>query len=169
MLWQTSPAATEMETVVLDWLRQALGLPDGFSGVIQDSASTATLAAVLVMREKALDFAGNTTGLAGSPTLRVYASSEVHTSIDRAIWISGIGGDNLVRDPDGGPPRGMDAGRARGGHRSPTARPAFCPPGSSPASAAPASAPPTTSPPSPTIAGATASCSTSTPPGRARR
>ena len=54
MLWQTSPAATEMETRMLDWLRQALGLPGQFSGVIQDSASSATLAAMLVMRERAL-------------------------------------------------------------------------------------------------------------------
>ena len=54
MLWQTSPAATEMETVMLDWLRQAIGLPEKFSGVIQDSASSATLAAVLTMRERCL-------------------------------------------------------------------------------------------------------------------
>ena len=54
MLWQTSPAATELEGKVLDWLRQGLGLPEGFSGVIQDSASSATLAAVLTMRERAL-------------------------------------------------------------------------------------------------------------------
>ena len=56
MLWQTSPAATEMETKVLDWLRKSVGLPDGFMGVIQDSASVATLAAVLTMRERALDW-----------------------------------------------------------------------------------------------------------------
>ena len=65
MLWQTSPAATELETRMIDWLRQALGLPEGFSGVIQDSASSATLAAVLTMRERALDWAGNRKGLAG--------------------------------------------------------------------------------------------------------
>ncbi|MBL4892006.1 MAG: aspartate aminotransferase family protein, partial [Rhizobiaceae bacterium] len=50
MLWQTSPAATELETRIMDWLRQAIGLPEGFDGVIQDSASSATLAAVLTMR-----------------------------------------------------------------------------------------------------------------------
>ena len=108
MLWQTSPAATEMETKVVDWLRQALGLPDGFSGVIQDSASTATLAAVLVMREKALGWKGNGEGLAAHPPVRVYASHQVHTSIDRAIWISGIGEANLVRIPTKGPLNGMD-------------------------------------------------------------
>lgn len=108
MLWQTSPAATEMETRMMDWLRQALDLPDGFAGVIQDSASSATLAAVLTMREKALNWTGNTAGLAGQTPLRVYCSSEVHTSIDRAIWVAGIGQDNLVRIPIAGDWRGMD-------------------------------------------------------------
>ena len=108
LIWQTSPAGTEMETRVMDWLRQAIGLPEGFSGVIQDSASTATLAAVLTMREKALGFTGNSHGLFGRTPLRIYCSSEVHTSIDRAIWIAGIGAENLVRVPITGPSRGMD-------------------------------------------------------------
>lgn len=108
MLWQTSPAATEMETRMMDWLRQAVGLPGSFTGVIQDSASTATLAAVLTMRERALSWDGNKAGLSGQPRLRVYSSNEVHTSIDRAIWISGIGQDNLVRIPVNGPRRSMD-------------------------------------------------------------
>jgi aromatic-L-amino-acid/L-tryptophan decarboxylase len=108
MLWQTSPAATELETRVLDWLRQALGLPPVFAGVIQDSASSATLAAVLTMRERALDWAGNSKGLAANRQVRIYSSSQVHTSIDRAIWISGIGEDNLVRIPVSGSMRSMD-------------------------------------------------------------
>lgn len=108
MLWQTSPAATEMETVMLDWLRQAIGLPDRFSGVIQDSASSATLAAVLTMRERALAWQGNQQGLSGQPRLRIYASAEVHTSVDRAIWVAGIGQDNLVRIPTTGALRSMD-------------------------------------------------------------
>ena len=108
MLWQTSPAATELETCMLDWLRQAVGLPDTFTGVIQDSASTATLAAVLTMRERALDWAGNQQGLAGQPVVRVYASDQAHSSIDRAIWIAGLGAENLVRIPTSGPLRGMD-------------------------------------------------------------
>ncbi|WP_346897044.1 pyridoxal-dependent decarboxylase [uncultured Roseibium sp.] len=114
MLWQTSPAATEMETRMLDWLRQAVGLPDTFSGVIQDSASSATLAAVLTMREKALGWAGNHKGLFDQPRLRIYASGEVHTSVDRAMWVSGIGQDNLIRIPVEGHRRGMkpDALRA---------------------------------------------------------
>jgi aromatic-L-amino-acid decarboxylase len=82
MLWQTSPAATELETVMVDWLRQALGLPEGFRGVIQDSATSATLSAVLTMRERAIDWAGNEFGLSGQPILRVYASEQTHSSID---------------------------------------------------------------------------------------
>ena len=109
MLWQTSPAATELETVMMQWLRQAVGLPDQFQGVIQDSASSATLAAVLTMRERALGFAGNTHGLATQPTVRVYASDQTHSSIDKAVWIAGIGQDNLVKVPTAGPMRAMDA------------------------------------------------------------
>jgi aromatic-L-amino-acid/L-tryptophan decarboxylase len=99
MLWQTSPAATELETRMMEWLRDAVGLPSAFSGVIQDSASSATLAAVLVMRERALGWEGNRQGLPGGPRLRVYSSDQVHTSIDRAIWVSGIGHENLVKLP----------------------------------------------------------------------
>ncbi|KII18552.1 pyridoxal-dependent decarboxylase [Phaeobacter sp. S60] len=108
MLWQTSPAATEMETRMIDWLRQALDLPEEFQGVIQDSASSATLAAVLTMREKALNWQGNEQGLFSQKTLRIYCSSEVHTSVDRAIWVAGIGQQNLVRVPIKGDWRGMD-------------------------------------------------------------
>ncbi len=97
MLWQTSPAATEMETRMLEWLRDGIGLPGDFHGVIQDSASSATLAAVLVMRERATDWRGNEDGLNAQGQLRVYASAEVHSSVDRAVWVSGIGRNNLVR------------------------------------------------------------------------
>lgn len=109
MLWQTSPAATELETKMIDWLRQALGLPQGFSGVIQDSASSATLAAILTMREKTLDWDGNRKGLPGQKRLRIYSSNQVHTSIDRAVWVAGIGDENLVRIPTTGALRSMDA------------------------------------------------------------
>jgi aromatic-L-amino-acid decarboxylase len=108
MLWQTSPAATELETVTLDWMRQALGLPGGFTGVIQDTATTATLIAALIMRERALEWRGLREGLSGAPRLRVYCSAEAHSSIDRAIWFSGIGADNLIRIPIKGPQRGAD-------------------------------------------------------------
>ena len=99
MLWQTSPALTELEIKMVDWLRQALGLPDSFKGVLQDTASSATLCAILTMRERALEWAGNRQGLAGGPQVRVYASDQTHSSIDKAIWIAGIGQDNLVKVP----------------------------------------------------------------------
>ena len=101
MLWQTSPAATEVESMMVDWLRQALGLPDGFSGVIQDSASSATLSAVLTMREHASGWRGNKEGLSDLGRLRIYCSEQVHSSIDRACWVAGIGQDNLVKLPTG--------------------------------------------------------------------
>src|SRR5690242_11974137 len=74
MLWQTSPAATEIETRVLDWLRQLIGLPEGFAEVIQDSAASATLCAVLTARERATGWRGNAEGLRDLPPLAVYCS-----------------------------------------------------------------------------------------------
>ena len=76
MLWQTSPAATEMETRMLDWLRQAIGLPEGFSGVIQDSASSAILCALLTARERATGGAANQQGLAGAGAAPVAYTSD---------------------------------------------------------------------------------------------
>ncbi|MDF3413036.1 aspartate aminotransferase family protein [Sulfitobacter sp. M57] len=108
MLWQTSPAATEIEGVMVDWLRQALGLADGFTGVIQDSASSATLSAVLTMRERATGFTGNRDGLANKGNLRIYCSDQVHSSIDRACWVAGIGQFNLVKIPTVEPHYGID-------------------------------------------------------------
>nr|WP_323776525.1 pyridoxal-dependent decarboxylase [Amylibacter sp.] len=99
MLWQTSPAATEIEQVMIDWLRQAMDLPEGFKGVIQDSASSATLSAILTMRERATGFTGNDNGLSGQGRLRIYCSAQVHSSIDKACWVAGIGQDNLVKIP----------------------------------------------------------------------
>ena len=99
MLWQTSPAATELESTMVSWLRQSLGLPDDFSGVLQDTASSATLCAVLNMRERALDWKGNVQGLSGLPRVRVYASTRTHSSIDKALWVAGLGQDNLVKIP----------------------------------------------------------------------
>jgi aromatic-L-amino-acid decarboxylase len=108
MLWQTSPAATEVEGVMVDWLRQALGLAEGYTGVIQDSASSATLSAVLTMRERATGFTGNREGLSTKGQLRIYCSEGVHSSIDRACWVAGIGQDNLVKLPTSGPRHAMD-------------------------------------------------------------
>ncbi len=97
MLWQTSPAATEIEVRMVQWLRQSVGLPDTFDGVLQDTASSATLCAILTMREKALNWKGNQQGLSNLPTVRVYASTRTHSSIDKAMWVAGLGQDNLVK------------------------------------------------------------------------
>ncbi len=93
MVWQTSPAAAELEEVVLEWLRQMLGLPEGMTGVIQDTASTATLVALLSAREKATDFEANLKGMKRS--LMVYASEETHSSIEKGVKIAGYGKENL--------------------------------------------------------------------------
>jgi aromatic-L-amino-acid/L-tryptophan decarboxylase len=97
LIWQTSPAATEVEQVMVDWLRQALGLPEGFVGTIHDTATNATLSAVLTMREQALGWRGLEEGLSGAPVLRFYASAETHSSVDKAIRVAGIGQRNLVK------------------------------------------------------------------------
>ena len=76
LLWQASPAASELESRMTDWLRNAVGLPESFSGVIHDTATTATVCAVLTMREKALQWKGNREGLQGQKVLRIYASGE---------------------------------------------------------------------------------------------
>lgn len=99
MIWQTSPALTEIEQVMIGWLAQALGLPDGFSGTIHDSATTATLSAVLSMREQALGWRGLSEGLSGAPRLRLYASAETHSSVDKAARLAGVGQENLVKIP----------------------------------------------------------------------
>jgi aromatic-L-amino-acid/L-tryptophan decarboxylase len=99
MLWVTSPACTELETHVLDWLVEMLGLPEAFKssstggGVIQDSASSAALAAVLAGRERATGFVSNEYGCDGR--LVAYASTQTHSSIEKAIKIAGIGKQNL--------------------------------------------------------------------------
>ncbi|MEA3291339.1 MAG: pyridoxal-dependent decarboxylase, partial [Pseudomonadota bacterium] len=97
MLWQTSPAATEIEGVMVGWLREALGLAPHFTGVIHDSATTATLSAILTMRERSLGWRGNESGLSGEATPRIYASAQCHSSIDKACRVAGIGQKNLVK------------------------------------------------------------------------
>lgn len=91
MLWQTSPAATEMETKVLDWLRQMVGMPEGFTGVIQDSASSAILAAVLTARERATGWGANAEGLRAQPPLAVYTSEQTHSATEKNVKIAGLG------------------------------------------------------------------------------
>jgi aromatic-L-amino-acid/L-tryptophan decarboxylase len=99
MLWSTSPACTELETHVLDWVATMLGLPQSFlssstgGGVIQDSASSAQLCAVLAGRERATNFASNAHGCEGK--LVAYTSSQAHSSIEKAVKIAGIGAENL--------------------------------------------------------------------------
>jgi aromatic-L-amino-acid decarboxylase len=97
MVWQTSPAAAELEEVVLDWLRQMIGLPEGFSGVIQDTASTATLCAFLSARERATGFESDESGV--REPLTVYASEEVHSSAEKGVKIAGFGKRNFRRIP----------------------------------------------------------------------
>lgn len=99
MMWETSPAAAELEEKMMIWLRDLTGLPDYFEGVIQDSASTATLAAIITAREKSSAFLINDKGFHGIPVLRVYCSEQTHSSVEKAVKISGIGRANLVKIP----------------------------------------------------------------------
>jgi aromatic-L-amino-acid/L-tryptophan decarboxylase len=99
MIWETSPAAAELEEKMMIWLRDMIGLPGYFEGVIQDSASTATLAAILTSREKITGFSVNSDGAKGAGTLRIYCSEQTHSSVDKAVRISGIGHKNLVKIP----------------------------------------------------------------------
>jgi aromatic-L-amino-acid decarboxylase len=93
MSWQTSPAATEIEETVLDWLRQMLGLSPSWTGVIQDTASTATLGALICAREKTNGL--DPRGLQGGAPLTVYASAQAHSSIDKATVLAGFGKAHL--------------------------------------------------------------------------
>jgi aromatic-L-amino-acid decarboxylase len=97
MIWETSPAAAELEEKMMIWLRDLICLPPGFEGVIQDSASTATLAAILTAREIKTDFISNNDGIGKSVVLRVYCSEQTHSSVEKAVKISGIGRKNLVK------------------------------------------------------------------------
>jgi aromatic-L-amino-acid decarboxylase len=101
MLWATSPACTELETHVLDWLAHMLALPDAFlsttegGGVIQDTASSAALCALLAARERATAGAANEQGIAACPPLVAYASTQAHSSIEKAVKIAGLGRAHL--------------------------------------------------------------------------
>ncbi len=96
MSWQTSPAATEVEEVVMDWLRQMAGLSEAWTGVIHDTASTATLTALLCARERTSSFSENGKGLqSGEAPLVVYASDQGHSSIEKAALLAGFGREHL--------------------------------------------------------------------------
>lgn len=97
MIWDTSPAAAELEERVMEWLRDNMGIPQNFEGVIQDTASTASLTAILTAREVKTDFTANEEGVPNN--LRVYCSKETHSSIEKGVAISGIGTKNLIKIP----------------------------------------------------------------------
>jgi aromatic-L-amino-acid decarboxylase len=99
MLWRTSPAATELEETVLDWLRQMLGLPEQFEGVINDTASVSSLNAIAAAREAA-ELKIREKGLAGRnelPRLRIYTSEEAHSSIEKAAIVLGFGQEGIKK------------------------------------------------------------------------
>lgn len=101
MLWRTSPASTELEPVVLDWLRQMMNLPAAFKGIIYDTASISTLHAIAMAREK-LNLGIRENGMSGRvdlPLLRVYCSEQTHSSIDKAVILLGLGQRSLVKIP----------------------------------------------------------------------
>ncbi|MFO7853538.1 MAG: pyridoxal phosphate-dependent decarboxylase family protein [Bacteroidota bacterium] len=102
MIWETSPAAAELEERVMNWLRDIIGLPANFEGVIQDTASTAALAALVTARERISDFRINEKGFKDEPVYRIYGSTQTHSSIEKAVKIAGFGRSNFhkvgVRD-----------------------------------------------------------------------
>jgi len=94
--WQSAPALTEMEEVVTDWLRELCGLSDAWHGAIHDTASTACLVALLVARERATGMSEDRGGLQAEPApLVVYASTQAHSSVSKAVLLAGFGRDNL--------------------------------------------------------------------------
>jgi aromatic-L-amino-acid decarboxylase len=102
MLWKTSPAATELELLTMDWLRQLLGLGGGWFGMITDTASISTMLALAAAREAKPELAIRARGMAGRadlPTLRVYCSEQAHSSVDKAALALGLGLDNVVKIP----------------------------------------------------------------------
>lgn len=102
MLWRTSPAATELEQLTLDWLRQLLGLEAGWFGIITDTASISTMLALAAAREARSELAIRERGMAGRPdlpVLRVYTSEQSHSSVDKAAITLGFGHENVVHVP----------------------------------------------------------------------
>jgi len=94
--WQSSPALTEIEEVVTDWMRQMMGLSDAWSGVIQDTASTSTLVALLSARERTTNYSLSRGGLQGEARpLVIYATAHAHSSVDKAALLAGFGRENI--------------------------------------------------------------------------
>jgi aromatic-L-amino-acid decarboxylase len=99
MLWKTSPAATELEEVVMDWLRQMLGLPEGLFGIIMDTASVASLCAIAAAREAVREHPFREEGASGGPRLRLYTSEHAHSSIEKAAITLGVGQRGVRKIP----------------------------------------------------------------------
>lgn len=95
MMWETSPAAAELEKRCMEWCRDLLGLPEYWSGVIQDTASTATLTSLLTAREWKTNFRISEEGFDGRK-FRVYGTSQTHSSVEKAVRLAGLGTDNFV-------------------------------------------------------------------------
>ena len=114
MTWKTSPAATELETVVLGWVREMVALPSEFTGVVYDTASVAVLHALAAAREAAGSDvrARGVAGRADLPTFRAYASDQAHSSLEKAMVVLGLGEANVVRVPSDAEFR-MDVGALR--------------------------------------------------------
>jgi len=99
MSWATSPAATELEERMMGWLREMIGLPGEFTGVIQDTASTATLCSLLTAREAKSDYAINSRGFDTGRRFTVYCSTEAHSSVEKAVKVAGLGKEQLRKIP----------------------------------------------------------------------
>ena len=99
MKWDTSPASTELEEKMMEWLQNVMNIPDDWTGVIQDSASSATLAAIITAREQKSKYKINQAGFEGFTKFRVYCSEETHSSIEKGAKIAGIGKEHVVKVP----------------------------------------------------------------------
>ncbi len=100
MFWRNAPASTEVEEIVVDWLRDMMGLPDAFDGMLTDTASISTLLSIAAARNAVPGLDSRQQGLAGRPDisrLRMYASTEAHSSVDKAAIMTGIGLDGVRR------------------------------------------------------------------------
>jgi aromatic-L-amino-acid/L-tryptophan decarboxylase len=102
MLWRTSPSTTELERVTVDWMRQMLGLPESFWGIIYDTASVSSMHAIASAREEVIEYNFRQLGLSGGeriPKLRLYASEHAHSSIEKGAILLGIGIDGVRKIP----------------------------------------------------------------------
>ncbi|WP_103068235.1 pyridoxal phosphate-dependent decarboxylase family protein [Aquimarina sediminis] len=99
MKWETSPASTELEERMMEWIQKCIGIPNNWVGVIHDSASSATLASILTAREQKSTFRINETGFEKDTKFRVYCSEETHSSIEKGAKIAGIGRANVIKIP----------------------------------------------------------------------